>query len=280
MKITILMDNNAEEGFASEHGISLWIETPEIRILFDTGQSRLFIDNARKLGISLEKTDVIVLSHGHYDHTGGLADILDIASKAQLILHPNAVLPRYSVYPGKTPRSIGMPDSALASIDRLKKDRTTWVIQARKIASDIGVTGAIPRETPYEDVGGPFFLDPEGKREDTLVDDQALWINTDEGLVICAGCCHSGLINTLNYIRRLNANSKIRLVIGGFHLVNASAERMERTLEALMKDPPEKLAPCHCTGERATEFLKEKMPKRILPCRAGTTWGQTRMALS
>jgi 7,8-dihydropterin-6-yl-methyl-4-(beta-D-ribofuranosyl)aminobenzene 5'-phosphate synthase len=272
IKITALIDNNAEEGLASEHGLSFWIETPEIRILFDTGQSRGFIDNAEKLRIPLDKTDFIVLSHGHYDHTGGLAHILNLAPKARLILHPNAVSPRYSVYHGKTARPIGMPSSALAAIDSIRIERITWAMEPVKITSDIGVTGAIPRETPFEDVGGPFFLDPEGKKKDEMEDDQALWISTDKGVVICAGCCHAGLINTINYIRRLNGNSFIRLVIGGFHLVNASEERMERTLDALRKTPLGKLAPCHCTGERAIQTLKENMPDLIILCRAGTTY--------
>ncbi|MCL6582691.1 MAG: MBL fold metallo-hydrolase [bacterium] len=260
IKITILVDNTpGRAGLIAEHGLSVWIEAEGRRILFDTGQGKALQENAHQLGIRLDETDMVVLSHGHYDHTGGLADMVRIAPRMRLVLHPDAVLSRYSLQPGRPPRSIGMPTesrSALEQIDR--EQRLIWATQPLSYTSRIGLSGPIPRQIPFEEdeAGGHFFLDPEGKRRDCLADDQALWIEAQEGIVICVGCCHAGLINTLSYIRRLSANSRILALIGGFHLLEADSSRLERTVEALSFLSPKVLIPCHCTGEQAIQRVR------------------------
>jgi 7,8-dihydropterin-6-yl-methyl-4-(beta-D-ribofuranosyl)aminobenzene 5'-phosphate synthase len=133
----------------------------------------------------------------------------------------------------------------------------------------IGVTGPIPRETAFEDTGGPFFLDQGGRRADAMDDDLALWIKTDRGLVVCVGCSHAGVVNTLNYAQRLNAGSRIRAVVGGMHLLSASEERLEQTIAALRGLDPELLVPCHCTGEGAIERLQAAFGDRTLRGLAG-----------
>jgi 7,8-dihydropterin-6-yl-methyl-4-(beta-D-ribofuranosyl)aminobenzene 5'-phosphate synthase len=117
-KITILIDNQAGAGLVAEHGFSLWIETGERRILFDTGQSSAFEKNARVLGIDLAATDILVLSHGHYDHTGGVSLGLRRAGKAVLYCHPGAVHPRYGVRNDRS-KSLQMPLNAMRAIDKL-----------------------------------------------------------------------------------------------------------------------------------------------------------------
>jgi 7,8-dihydropterin-6-yl-methyl-4-(beta-D-ribofuranosyl)aminobenzene 5'-phosphate synthase len=270
-KITILVDNQAGEGLVAEHGLSLWIETEDIRILFDTGQGAAFEDNARVLGIDLGTTDSLVLSHGHYDHTSGIPQALQQAWNANVYCHPGIVHPRYSIRNG-VPKPIQMPRESMAAIGRLPSEQLHWVQQPFLLSERIGITGPIPRETSYENTGGPFYLDPNGKRADPIDDDLALWIRTDDGLVVCVGCCHAGLVNTLNHVRRLTNGLKVRAVIGGFHLLNAGRQRLNQTIAALRLLEPDMLIPCHCTGERAVLVLREALGERISPGAAGMTY--------
>ena len=271
ISITVLVDDEAREGLNPEHGLSLWIETGEKHILFDTGQGNVLVENARRLGVPLEKTDIVVLSHGHYDHTGGVPKALRLAPKMHLVLHPEAAIERYSLPRRKPAKPIGMPAPSRSIIDRTLDANITWVLEPTALVSNIWVTGPIPRETPFEDVGGPFFLDPRGERNDPIVDDQALWIISREGLIVCLGCAHAGLVNTVNHVRRLSGNIPLRAVIGGFHLLHADDQRMHQTVEALEALSPGILVPCHCTGKRPIEIFKDRF-KDVKACFAGAVF--------
>jgi 7,8-dihydropterin-6-yl-methyl-4-(beta-D-ribofuranosyl)aminobenzene 5'-phosphate synthase len=146
------------------------------------------------------------------------------------------------------------------------------VREATTLAPGINLTGAIPRETSYEDPGGPFYLDTKGERADPIDDDLALWIETAEGSIVCVGCCHAGVVNTLNHVKRISHGARIRAVIGGLHLVNASLERLERTIDVLRADLPDIIVPCHCTGDRALRALGAALGDRLSPCHAGLTY--------
>lgn len=269
--VVVLVDNMAlRNDLRAEHGLSLWIEVDELRILFDTGQSSAFAKNAERLKVRCERAEAVVLSHGHFDHSGGLPLAMKRASTARLFLHPDAVLLRYSLRGQPPPKPIGMPRDSASMIRRIP-NRLTWTRTPTAIRNNVWVTGPIPRETRFEDTGGPFYLDPEGRRADPIEDDLALWINTAEGLVVCVGCCHAGLVNTLNYVRRLSGDSRLRAVIGGFHLLQASDQRLAQTVAALRSMAPEMVVPCHCTGERAVEVLRSVLGKRVLLGRTGVT---------
>jgi len=269
--ITLLVDNQAGAGLIAEHGLSMWIESEGQRILFDTGQGSAFARNARVLGIDLKKTDILVLSHGHYDHTGGIPHVLQHGRKVNVYGHPGLAQPRYSIRDGR-PRPIQMPRESAVALGRLPPEYFHGVQQPEGLSGKIGVTGPIPRETTYEDTGGPFFLDPEGRREDPIPDDLALWIRTDDGLIICVGCSHAGLVNTLNYVRRLNGELRVRAVIGGFHLNHASDTRLDRTAAMLLSLEPDLVVPCHCTGDRAVAALRAALGERVSPGAAGMTY--------
>ncbi|HOT37217.1 MAG TPA: MBL fold metallo-hydrolase [Candidatus Latescibacteria bacterium] len=266
--ITTLVDNNARNGLAGEHGFALWIETDGKRILFDTGQGGVLSANARALGVSLHDADFIVLSHGHYDHTGGLPRVLDEAGGSVTCCHPEVTKPRYSVREGSA-REIGMPEDAVRAIENLPAQRMKWADEPLFLTNRIGVTGPIPRETAFEDTGGAFFLDPEGVHPDLIQDDIALWIRTAEGTVLCAGCSHAGIVNTASHVQRLTNGERIRAVIGGFHLLNAGRDRMEQTVASLRRFDIDKLVPCHCTGEHAVEALRDAFGERVMPGAAG-----------
>lgn len=265
MKLTILTDNHAAPGLACEHGFAVLIETDSKRILFDTGQLNALETNCRALGIDLSDIDMIVLSHGHYDHAGNLADVLRITDRAKLYLHPSALVKRYSIRNDK-PKPIDMPEAAKQAIDGLPKERIMWVSEPTRLTEGVFLTGPIPRLTTFEDTGGPFFFDPEGDQPDPIEDDLSLWIEEPEGLTVLAGCCHSGIINTLDYIESQTGPKRIATLIGGMHLSAASQERLDRTVESLAVRDIQRLIPCHCTGQAAAERFREELP---FPVEAG-----------
>jgi len=271
-RLTILVDDHrGRDDLGAEHGFSLWIETGGKYILFDTGQGGALERNARALGIDLSETDAVVLSHGHYDHTGGLTAALTLAPKAEIFCHPGIYQPRYAVRDG-TLKPVQMPEASAEALGRIPDGSFHLVLDPVFLTGRVGVTGPIPRETAYEDAGGPFYLDGEGRSPDPIVDDQALWIRTDAGLVVCVGCAHAGLVNTLNRIRFLNDGSRIRAVIGGFHLLQAGRDRLVRTVAALESFGLETLVPCHCTGESAITFIRGAFPGRVFPGTVGTVF--------
>jgi len=252
VNVKVLVDDvRPKAGLDSEHGLSLWIEYKEKRILFDTGQSDILLQNAKKIGVDLTRTDVIILSHGHYDHTGGLCAVLKVVPDAVIYAHPAAVEPKYSCKEGKV-RPIGM--SALTR-QAINNHKIVWTEKPFNLCEGITLTGQIPRKSSFEDVGGAFFIDKNCRKPDNLLDDQALFIESSKGLVVVLGCAHSGIVNTLDYISRLTHQSKIYAIIGGMHLVDASDDRIRHTIEALKRYDIEKIVPLHCTGTRATEFL-------------------------
>ena len=271
VNITILVDNHAVNGLATEHGLCLWVETPDTRIFFDTGGGAAIENNTGELNINPGTAEFLVLSHGHSDHTGGVPFIVQQNREIRVYGHPGASRPRYSARE-KIAHPIHMPREAMAAIDKLPRKNVHWVQHPVLLTDTIGITGPIPRETSFEDTGGPFFLDPEGHRPDPIEDDIALWIRTDKGVVVCVGCCHSGIVNTLNLVRRLNNGLRIRAVIGGFHLVNASQDRLDRTASALDSFNPDSIVPCHCTGGSAALFLKNALGDRVSPGMAGQTY--------
>lgn len=267
-QITVLVDNRADKGLVSEHGLAMWIETGDKKILLDTGQGKSLLPNAALLGIDLRGADAMVLSHGHYDHTGAVADVLRAAPHADIYLHPASFLPRHSLRGGEA-RSVRMPGAAMSSVIAHPEQKVHWIKDFTTVTGGIILTGPIPRDTDFEDTGGAFFLDPGGERPDPITDDLALWTVTEEGVIICTGCCHSGIINTLRHIMRSAGEKRVKRIIGGLHLVNACRERLEKTVEELNKLEIEELIPCHCTGDDAVEYLSENLDCRVTQGYAG-----------
>ena len=269
LKITLIVDNHAGEGLSAEHGFSLLIETlGGRRILFDTGAGEALKDNVSELDVEISSIDTVVLSHGHYDHTGGLPFVLGSARKVEVYCHPSAFLPRYSIEDGKA-KPVGLPRDSARVLDRLPDDRLRWVNGPVKLTEAIGMTGPVPRETSFEDVGGPFYMDTKGEIPDRLEDDASLWIDTPAGLVVLTGCCHSGIVNTINCVFEQSGRTKLLAVIGGLHLVNADETRLKETMKALKSYAPELIVPCHCTGEKAVERLRSVFGERVLPGSSG-----------
>ncbi|OQA24459.1 MAG: Metallo-beta-lactamase superfamily protein [Verrucomicrobia bacterium ADurb.Bin345] len=267
--ISVLVENTAaRNGLEAEHGLSFWIQTPRARVLFDTGQGAAFSHNVAALGIPLEEAEAFVLSHGHYDHTGGLAHALDRNKAARVFLHPGATIARYSKHADGTVHSIGMPKPVRNALDAAA-GRIAWTRGPVEVAAGMWATGSIPRETAFEDTGGDFFLDAQAREPDLIPDDQALWFETSKGIVVVLGCAHSGVVNTLNHIAALTGVRDFHAVIGGMHLRRASAARLAATVEALEGFHVSAVHPAHCTGGDAVRYMTERMGVRVKSCSAG-----------
>lgn len=270
-RVTVLADNCVRgQGLLAEHGLAFWVEIRGQHLLFDTGQGFVLAHNAEKLGLPLERVNAVVLSHGHYDHTGGLAHVLQVASEARVYAHPSALLPKYARHNDGTIRQIGIPATSKTAL-REHDDTLTWTRGSTQIADGVFVTGEIPRRTTYEDAGGPFLTGPQGGEPDSLPDDQAVFFESRAGTIALLGCAHAGAVNTLRYIHELTGARPIHTVIGGMHLSTAPPERIGHMVRDLRELDVQRLGPAHCTGLAATVELWKALPDRCFVCAVGTT---------
>ena len=274
IRIRVLIDNaKGAPGLQAQWGLSFWIETPDARVLLDCGGSGAFLQNARRLREPIETADAFVLSHGHFDHGGGVRELVDAAPSARLVLHPGALVPRWSLHKNGKVEPIGLQDRSLAAL-RAVPERSIWALAPLEVAPGVWASGPVPRRHPLEEAERTFFLDTACTVRDHVVDDQAVWIETPAGLVVLCGCAHSGVMNTVQHVRETVARRgaaggddvvvpvaadgqpAVRAVLGGMHLLQARKERLQATADYLEALDLELCAPCHCTGKRATTLLR------------------------
>ena len=259
-KITILSENHTyNSALNAEHGFSCIVELKRKRYLFDTGESSLFIQNAHALNVNIVSLDGIIISHGHYDHAGGLMPYLE-NFKAKIYATPGIFSERYSKKTRLHP--IGVP------FTRKKYEEAgaifKFVEKPLRLDENIYLTGPIPRLTDFEKVEDPFIIRTEnGLEADAIMDEQALVISANEGLVIVTGCGHPGIINIINYAKKISGEKKIDAIIGGFHLQNISQERFNSTVAALQENIINSIIPLHCTGMEATAKLYQALPQKV-----------------
>lgn len=256
---------------ATEHGLSIWLTAGEKHILFDTGMGPSLPGNAIALGVDLRQTDAVVLSHGHSDHTGGIPHVFECGMTAPIFMHPDAIQMRYRRLDAPPHKPIGMRPDVVDSVCARSADIVP-ALEPTRIMDGVWITGPIPRRTTFEDTGGPFFIDAECLVMDPLTDDQAMWLETGEGIAVILGCAHSGVVNTLDYIAELTGATRFHSVIGGMHLIEAREERIAATVDALNRYQVKRLAPCHCTGEPATSILSTQFREQYVCAGAGTTF--------
>jgi len=271
IQITTLSENTAGLGnFLGEWGLSILVETEGLSLLLDCGQSISAVHNADILGIDLSKIDKVILSHGHYDHTGGLRPLLRrVRKRIDIIAHPDIWAAKYSRRQGQADRYIGIPyrQDELESLGACFKLMTG----PTRITDGIITSGEIPMVTDFEKIAPNLQVKGAGGfQPDQLLDDQALIIKTGAGLVVILGCAHRGIINTLYHAQRLTGVKKIHMVLGGCHLINAPEERVRQTINALKELGVERLGVSHCTGLPAAGTMAQEFGKRFFFNIAGT----------
>lgn len=249
--IHCLVDTLAETGYMPEFGLSLFLETNGRRILFDTGAGEALIPNAARMGIDLDSATDIVLSHGHYDHTGGLAK-LDPPPQTPVYVGRGIMEPCWSLHDDGTKHEITMPPESQSV---LTKCQVHEIDAFAGIYPGIFLTGLIPRASG-EDCGGHFFSDEACTKPNLIPEEQSLLLVSG---ALITGCCHAGIINTVEACREVRPDIAIRTIIGGLHLRHASEERLERTAAYLASLDLERLVLMHCTGENAVDYLRSRL---------------------
>jgi 7,8-dihydropterin-6-yl-methyl-4-(beta-D-ribofuranosyl)aminobenzene 5'-phosphate synthase len=214
--------------------------------------------------------DHVVLSHGHYDHTGGLEAVLEIRPGVGLVAHPDVFEDKMGVLPGRDPLPIGLP------LPRGIVERRTSMVLTREphqIAGGVTTTGEIPMVTAWESVdAGLHVKTREGLKKDEVRDDLALVLESDDGPVVVVGCSHRGIVNILRAVQDLTGSERIRAVLGGMHLERASDLQLEETIRAFRSFDIETLVMSHCTGLEASSRIREAIGDRVLFNRVGAVF--------
>jgi 7,8-dihydropterin-6-yl-methyl-4-(beta-D-ribofuranosyl)aminobenzene 5'-phosphate synthase len=271
-RITVLCDNSVGpiSGTLGEHGFSALVETSGgEQLLFDTGQGLTLLHNARRMNRDLTAVRSVVLSHGHYDHCGGLLPLLIECGPKPVQAHPGIFTPRFRLkdtgecYPIGVPHSREEFESAGAGFE--------FSTEYREISPGLFLTGEVPRVTVFETGDQGLYCDCTGQELDTTPDDQSLLLETERGLVVILGCCHAGLVNTLEHIAYLSGRRDIYAVIGGTHLGFCGQKQLDLTVSALKERGVQKVAASHCTGFAASARLSREMPKEFQVAYVGYT---------
>jgi len=271
VRVTTLCENTAGgPNLLGEHGLAMLLEARGKKILFDTGAGRTLLPNVQSLGVNLQDLDAVVLSHGHYDHTGGLPPLLKKHPSLLVYAHPDIFGAKYRRKNGVY-KYIGVPWSR----QQMEQEGARFCLNRLPVELGPGImlTGGIPRREEKVPGSGNFFLKTEaGMVADSLEDDQALVLESSAGLVVLLGCAHAGLVNTLQYIRKLTGQEKIYALLGGTHLLDLKEEELRQILEQLQDFGLQKIAPCHCTGLPAQMALARVFRENFLVNRAGSTF--------
>ena len=270
-RITILCENSVGSisGTLGEHGFSALIEWDTGSLLFDTGQGFTLLHNAQRMNKNLHGLKDVALSHGHYDHSGGLLPLLRTCGPKQIFGHPAVFTPRYRYKDTGECLSLGMPYPQ----EYLEGQGAYFNLsdQFREILPNIFMTGHVPRTTGFETGDSGLFTDTCGCTRDPFDDDQSLVIAADQGLVVLLGCCHAGLINTLEHVAAKTGRRDIHAVIGGTHLGFCNSQQLDQTVQQLRQWQIRKLAVSHCTGFAAAAHLKQEFPGSFQSAQVGYT---------
>lgn len=270
IKATVLCENSVFHvpGALAEHGLSIFLETDWGNYLFDTGQGKAIINNSLVLKKDLATVKGIVLSHKHYDHTGGLLPVLETIGQVNIYAHPSIFQKSFNGK-DKNYRFVGIPHNPL--LLESKGARFVFNKNWYELAPDMFLSGEISRVHDFE-VGDKDLLVKEGESyiQDKMLDDQSLIFNTKKGLFIVLGCAHAGIINILDYAIKKTGCEKIWAVIGGTHLGPVSAEQKATTIKMLKEFDIENIGVSHCTGLNASLLLSQEFGEKFFFCNVGT----------
>lgn len=273
VKITTLIENTSDElgKLHAEHGLSLWIEDGGTNILFDTGQSGKFIENAKHLGIDLAKTDFMLLSHAHYDHAGGVLDFLKtfpcrpelwigecfFSQGKKYHYTDGSIRADFAKSPGRRYIGVNFSEKDLLSAGvKLRYVREETV----QLSPSVYVFHRFPRRYSFEKLNPTMELETAaGFKTDPFDDEIALGVVTASGIIVLLGCAHPGFLNMTDAIAQ-RTGKKIAGIIGGTHLIEASAARTALSIQTVREMGIYLLGLSHCTGSEAAEEFQKAFP--------------------
>jgi len=272
-RLTIVCENTAGPvpGILGEHGLSVLVERTGATLLFDTGQVRSIMHNLVCLKKDPGRINLIALSHGHYDHTGGLEQVLRACGPVDVCCHPGALRERFVAVPRgsrTTYRRAGIP-FARSALEALGA-RFVFNTGFAEIGKGVYLTGEVPRTTAFEKNDARLKIKKKGRyMQDTIPDDQSLVIESQKGLIVVLGCAHAGMINTLNHIASQLPGRKIHTVVGGTHIGFLGEKQLEATIEHLKQFRLQRLGVSHCTGLVPAMRLMQAFGARFFFANAG-----------
>ena len=268
--LTFLSENKVDHSECrAEFGLSMLIEAEGLKILFDTGASDMFYENAEKLGVDLRNVDLCVISHGHYDHTEGLPAFCRINETARIYLHKDALGVTY----GTTDGTVDDYNCGILWDDAAKDKvmaRVTPTDGPVWIRDNIVISGTIPDLPEFKPVELFYRETPSGLVPDTMSHEQFLAIGREDGIWLFSGCSHKGILAAVEYAKVLFPGKPIAGIIAGMHLLSASNEVRGKIFDRIAAEHPKILIPMHCTGLEAIVMARLKLGDKCLLAGAGS----------
>ncbi len=281
MKLSFLVDNKTENAKCrAEWGLSLLIESGGHRILFDTGSSGMFAENAKIMGINLKEVDAVCISHGHYDHTEGMMTFTQINSDAPIYIHKNAFHKSY----GTSEKGIDDWECGIWWSDEYKekiKNRLVLTENVVKINDNMTLIGNIPNMEDYPPTEDFYreveAVNPRGDKtavleKDDMSHEQFLAVCEDERLFIISGCCHRGVMPTIKTAQKYFPDKEIAAVIAGMHMYSLSEDRRRKIVSEIIDSGVKKIFPVHCTGMDAIMEFKARMGEDCVIAASGDVY--------
>jgi 7,8-dihydropterin-6-yl-methyl-4-(beta-D-ribofuranosyl)aminobenzene 5'-phosphate synthase len=265
VRLTILSENSVGVPFGviGEHGFACYLETENGNYLFDTGQGYAIVQNSLALKKDLRNIEAVMISHGHYDHTGGLPDVLKIRGPVNVYGHPDIFIERIWSSEGRT-RFVGIPFNrryleSLGATFRLGTDMVA-------VGEGLFLSGEIPRINAFEKGDAKMTAVMRGGEKihpDPLKDDLSLIVDSDCGLILVLGCAHAGMINIIDYALAQMNRDRIYAIVGGTHLAFATEEQLSETMRVIDRYNIERIGVSHCTGQLQASRLQAKLKERF-----------------